>query len=448
MNTTVSNMTIRPFAVALLLASTPSLAGQPPTTPGISGWLPAAQIDAIEPALVTAVADRSGVHAVWTSYRGSASTSILECARYTWNADWIPCERFGEAPAVAMSTSRLVAAPNGDKALVWDRDSDLLWKRFTAATDTWSDSLPVDARVGVFRPKAGLQFDTRGTAHLAYTGSAAGIKGIFASHLDGLEWDVAELISTGSTTVEPASSFLVSLERGAAVATWLEQSSTTAAYTSRSFSGGVWRSPKVIPAGSFRFEATPVLASLGDRALFAYVDTGPRGETIRLLASTYDLATDRWNTPTVLHESNKIVGSMALCSDDQGAAMLIASIAGATGSADLVAFRYANGSWSASNPVLPSPTGARSFPKCAMAPSGSMLVTWLETVVETGSRTRDAWGIRYTPGEKGWRRAEPLSTSGVAGRPIVTLNDRSEGMALWTEHPNGVSQLWYRTFLP
>lgn len=442
-----SNTTCRSLATALLLASAASVAEQPTSTPGINDWLPARQIDAVNPGSVAAVADRGGVYTVWLSDRGSASN--LGCARHTWGAaTWIPCERFGEVPAARTSTTRLVAAPNGDMALVWDNVFDLFSKRFTVATDSWSDPLPVDARVGVLLPEVGLQFDSTGTASIAYDGVQAGVSGIFASRSTGLEWSPADLISTASTIgglqVHP---LIVSLDGGAAVATWLDQSgTTTAAFVSRSFVGGVWRSPKVIRTGTFRPEAAPVLVSLGDRALLAFVQAGPR-ESITLMSATYDLANDRWNTATTLHGSTNIVSSMALCADDQGNAMLISSIAAPPGNADLIAHHYHEDTWRAFNPLLPPLTGLRTDPKCAMAPSGHMLVTWLDSVGRPGNEVRNAWATRYEPNDNGWRLPQQLSTSGTASAPIVTLHDEIRGMALWKETANAQSQLWYRRFL-
>ena len=170
------------------------------------------------------------------------------------------------------------------------------------------------------------------------------------------------------------------------------------------------------------------------------------GTQINVVASRFAAGT--WTAPTPIESGDGNARTPALAVDAAGNALAVWSQAAGTAvgaRTDIWASRFSAGSWGAAVRIDANDIGSTYEPQVAVDPAGNAIAVWTQY-----DGTRDnVWASRFTP-SGGWGVATLIETDDAnnASVPQIALDENGNAWAVWRQHDGIRENSWANRYTP
>jgi hypothetical protein len=404
-------------------------------------------------------------------------TTVYNLNSAIGSAGWQPTALLETNNSDAASSPRVVFDRSGNGFVVWTQGSDMIARRYDAATTTWGTPVVLDNSTEVAREARVAVDRVSGNAIAVWTQSDGTAQSLHASRFNTLTntWSASELLETSGSAVnalEDNSSVAVS--GGHAAVVWLQSDGAgpgaiQSIYLSRLVSGS-WTTPVLVESSNENGQQPKVAVDANGNvtvawrqfdsltgfrintrrwdntaqvfgAVLAMNDNGDRHPRLQFDAAgngfllwrggpfvrRFDVATGQWDSEVELRNAGATPdgGDISVDADGNALAVWVEIDAGAT---YIYARRYnaAAGSWG--NAELLETTSGTLQPTVSMS-GDDAVVSWLRL---NGSGRNDVYSIKQSDGT--WGPVRLLETLGSSAAQLSsTINAAGNAAVVWTQ---------------
>lgn len=379
--------------------------------------------------------ESSGVfrRSVWTSRRGPASA---------WSA---PARLEDSENDISEAEIAIDPASGRAMAIWWELAGTVyeVWARPANASGMWGTAARIDSQG---RNTAGVRIgvDANGNATAIWNQTDATNRNSVWSNRYGSAsgWGTAtRVIDAAAQDLRPQLSVS---SNGDAFVVWERLGSGV--WASRAAAGGAWGTPTQLAQGLIgtNVAAPRVVAVASGNAVAVWTQGATQSGRLvtNLVAKRFAGGSWSGSAANVSEPvASNLLSEVRLSVNEQG------SVAAAWGPADnaaLVNLMSAGGTWGAAAIVRPASGGVlRSVPDIGIDTAGDMLVTW--SAANAASGVTEVSINRFVHG-RGWTGPGVHQASGGGGDPRIAMNARANAAMAWIHSGNGGSQVVSRYF--
>ncbi len=383
----------------------------------------------VMPATLTYVADAQSYPAdpseVSTS---STQTYELDDLVLTTGGSWSVAQLL-ESSGTAASDAKIAFDSDGNGFAVWAQGGDLMMRRYTASTNTWSTAVALDDDTAtVYAPT--LAVDAAGNAIVGWVQNDGTAASVFGNYYDAgtSTWTGAEILEVGATAVSTASGSLSAAVNGAyAVVTYVQNGNL---YLSGYWETG-WFTSDLVETGAA--VAAQSSASVDDVGNITVVWQQSDGTASSVYVNRWDGDTWVWDGELLLEASSTAASDPKIAFDANGDGLAVWSQGN-----DVIARRYtrSTNTW-ASAVTLDSRSDAAYSPQLAIdAATGNAIVAW----VQSDGTANSVYVSRFIDSTSSWTTAVAVESSSLAvvnGGDALSVSMRAGYAAVAWTHTDG-----------
>ena len=359
------------------------------------------------------------------------NTSALTQAAGSWQAATLL-----DTVDVHAATPQVVFDRFGNGFAVWSQGNNIVARRYTASTATWSAEVTLDSNTNTaYVPTLGIDRDT-GDAVVAWVQSDGAANSLYVRSYNAAAntWGTVQLLESANGVVPAGGDALsASMANGNAVVTWIQNDgSANSVYMARMVNGS-WTSPALLESTNDTATWPRVAIDANGNAMALWRQFSPSDGEYRIHSRYWNAASQALSAIQLLDGDGDRQPRVAFDADGNAFAVW-------GGGTQVRRFDKAAGQWSPQI-SLQNGTGDGSTAELSVDAAGNALVAWLES----DGTAISVYARRFDAASGTWSAAallETLNTNASTDHFLSVSLVGGEGIVAWLHNGASVTEAY------